>query len=184
MPKLSKDKRKAREMYPKRRKRQKVDPPPPTALPPPEALTAPVQLSQEAEDEAKALGLYAAVSRIPGAGTGLFTSRSIAKGARVIEYKGEVLTKTQYQERYPDEKKPPQYMAATQRGYVDAANPALSNYARFANGSHVTLRSGRHKKVATVNTELLGSGWIVSMMAIPENGELIYDYGKDFTILV
>jgi hypothetical protein len=90
-------------------------------------------MKQQKEDPTVTILTYVKDSTLgPKAGKGLFAGRSYKPNEKIIEYKGEHLTKQQYEDRYRY-KKPVYIYRRTADDYIDAADKGKSNMARYAN---------------------------------------------------
>lgn len=81
----------------------------------------------------KNLGLKVKKSTIPGAGQGLFTAKRFDANSRMIEYKGEKLTKKELDRRYPGDTVADYTIQVNRKWFVDARNSPTSSIARYAN---------------------------------------------------
>ena len=50
------------------------------------------------------MALVVRKSRLPGAGKGLFTTKPIGEGTRIIEYRGEIIAWKEYEKRVKENK--------------------------------------------------------------------------------
>ena len=102
------------------------------------------------------------------AGKGAFATRRIPKGARIVEYTGERISQDEADRRYPYDPDVPHHtflFNLEDDVVVDAA--VGGNPSRFINHS------------CEPNCEAViedGRIWIYALKAIPEGGELLYDY--------
>ena len=102
------------------------------------------------------------------AGTGAFATRRIPKGALIAEYTGERISQDEADRRYPYDPDEPHHtflFNLDEDVVVDAA--VGGNASRFINHS------------CEPNCEAVieeGRIWIYALKAIPEGGELLYDY--------
>ena len=102
------------------------------------------------------------------AGKGAFATRRIPKGARIVEYTGERIGQEEADRRYPYDPAVPHHtflFNLEDDVVVDAAHGG--NASRFINHS------------CEPNCEAViedGRIWIYALKAIPEGGELVYDY--------
>lgn len=113
-------------------------------------------------------------STIPGAGLGLFTKVDIAKGTRVIEYKGRI---TIWKEVKHDSTNMYLY-TINPRHVIDArrTKKALARYANDAKG--LTRIKGITNNCVYVNESL--RAFIEASKNIPAGAELLVDYGKAY----
>lgn len=114
-------------------------------------------------------------SKIPGSGKGLFTAVSIAKGTRIVEYKGRILT---WKEARQSETENPYLFYISPRNVIDARGykKALGRYVNDARGA---------KKIKGLknNCEYViekGKVYIDAMTDIPAGSELFVSYGKEY----
>ena len=101
---------------------------------------------------------------------GLYAKRDIAKGTRIIEYKGKIITRRQSEEnpKYDNEKAI--YLFNLNKRY-DLDGDFKFNTARLINHS------------CEPNCEVTGSGlkvWVYAIKNIKKNEELTYDYGFSY----
>lgn len=111
-------------------------------------------------------------SRIPGAGKGVFARRDIPADTFLGIYRGERLTPTQYETRYP--KKQAVYIMKLGRYYVDARDEGKSNWTRFVNASD----NPDHPLQA--NCMFFTGGHLRSIKDIPKGTELLVPYGNEY----
>ena len=149
------------------------------------------------------LGLRVGQSTIRGAGLGLYATRDIAKYTVIDQYRGEILTKQQYEQR------PSDYAIGISNGWMDDEDgmeidgepvrrvvPRVIDsirstdcYARFANqGTRRTTNAwlmserkfGRERARPRFQN---GSGsvvFLVSKKVIPAGSEILTDYGHGY----
>lgn len=101
-------------------------------------------------------------------GKGVFALRPIAKGERVVEYKGKVITEAAADRRYPDDEAKPAhtFLFLLESGMVIDANRE-GNSARWLN----------HSCAPNCETEEDGGRvFIQAIRAIKPGEELVYDY--------
>lgn len=113
-------------------------------------------------------------SNIPNAGLGLFTKKFIAKGTKIVQYKGKRRT-------WKDVKNEDGnfYIFYVTRSHIIDANNYKKSFARYINDA------GGLKKVkgCTNNTEFVREGDKVFVLAIKDiaaEGELFVGYGKEY----
>lgn len=115
--------------------------------------------------------VYVQKSTIPNAGNGLFAGKDFKAGQVIIPYEGERLTLKQKVARYP--KDDAKYLLQLGKDvFVDAADPAKSNMARYAN----------HKPLAQANAKLTARGNITAKKAIKKGTEIFVSYGRGFKL--
>ena len=119
--------------------------------------------------------LYVKHSTIPGAGKGLFTRKTIPKGKRIIEYKGNVTTWKEAEHKDGLNA----YIYYVNRYHViDASNnkKSLARYANDAKGSKKMNALTNNCKYEEDDTKV----FIVSKKEIPANSEILVGYGKQY----
>ena len=120
--------------------------------------------------------LHIKKSLLPGAGKGLFTKVPIKKGARIVEYKGEILTWKEV-EKMPDERNG--YVFYFNLKYVIDAWKTKKSVAHFANDAEgiVRVRSVHN------NSDYATKGkhcFIEATEDIPAKSEILVSYGKEY----
>jgi SET domain-containing protein len=114
-------------------------------------------------------------SGLSGAGKGLFTTKFIPKGTRIVEYLGTITSwkDVQHQEGKNG------YIFYVKRNHVIDAGPHPEAIARYANDA-----KGLSKQKGLVNNaEYLEEGsrvFIVAKKDIPAGAEIFVDYGKEY----
>lgn len=114
-------------------------------------------------------------STIPGAGKGLFTQKPIAKGTRIIEYKGKAST---WKDVSHDDGNNG-YIYYVSRNFVLDAQHDKTVLARYANDARGI---GRVKGIVN-NCEYVTEGTRVFIEAardIPAGGEILVSYGPEY----
>ena len=114
-------------------------------------------------------------SALPQAGKGLFTTKPIKKGTRIVEYKGKITT---WKEVNHEEGSNP-YIFYVKRDHVIDAKPFPKAKARFANDA----RGFRKIKGLVNNAKYVEEGLRVFIEAkkdIPPGSEILVDYGKEY----
>ena len=114
-------------------------------------------------------------STIPGAGKGLFTKKPIAKGTRIVEYKGKAST---WKEVNHDEGNNGYIYYVSRHFVLDAQHDktALARYANDARGI------GRVKGISN-NSHYVTEGnrvFIEAVKDIPARGEILVSYGPEY----
>lgn len=118
--------------------------------------------------------LFVDESTIPGAGKGLFTTIDIAKGARIVEYKGR---RTTWKEVKNDSTN--YYIYTINRNNVIDAQKTLSALARYANDAKGFTRV----KGITNNSVYVNDGnraYIEAVKNIAAGAEIFVDYTQDY----
>ncbi len=77
-------------------------------------------------------------SRLPGAGLGLFTTRAIREGSKIIEYRGEIIGYSEYRRRARYEQD--QYLFYVRRDRCIDAMHTPQYKARYANDAEGIVR--------------------------------------------
>ena len=101
---------------------------------------------------------------------GLYASKNIKKGSKIIEYKGKVITRREAEENTKYDNDKAIYLFNLNKRY-DLDGDFKFNTARLINHS------------CNPNCEVAGSGlkvWVYAIKDIKENEELTYDYGFSF----
>lgn len=113
-------------------------------------------------------------SSIPGAGMGLFTNKFIAKGTRIIEYKGRIRTwkEVEYEaENY--------YIFFVSEDHIIDASRHKKSIARYINDAR-----GLQKKKGLKNNAVFAIDglkvFVESTRNIPEGKEIFVGYGKEY----
>lgn len=113
-------------------------------------------------------------SNIPNAGLGLFTKEFIAKGTKIVQYRGKRRT-------WKDVKNEDGnfYIFYVTRNHIIDANNYKKSFARYINDA-----SGLKKvKGCTNNTEFVREGdkvFVIAIKDIAAGGELFVGYGKEY----
>jgi hypothetical protein len=114
-------------------------------------------------------------STLKGAGKGLFTTRDIPRGTKIVQYKGKV---TNWKE--VDSKEGLNgYIYYVNRHHVIDAQPATEAVARYANDAKGLVRTEGVSNNCTYIIEGL-KVYIKSMRHIPAGSELLVGYGKEY----
>jgi SET domain-containing protein len=114
-------------------------------------------------------------SKLPGAGKGLYTTKPIPKGTRIVEYKGKVTSWKEADHRNGANG----YIYYVKRYHVIDALPAVKALARYANDARGIARI----KGITNNSEYVEDGlkvYIQSTKDIPAKSEIFVGYGKEY----
>lgn len=119
--------------------------------------------------------LHTKRSQISGAGKGLFTKQFIAKGTRIIEYRGKITT----WKNIIAGKTFNGYVFYINRNYVIDAMTYKKALARYANDA-----SGLNRVKGVVNnTQYVPEGkrvYIDAIKDIPAGSEIFVSYGKEY----
>ncbi len=119
--------------------------------------------------------LYIKESNIPGAGMGLFTKEYIAKGTRIVEYKGKVTTwKEVVQGNHLN-----LYVFYITRNYVIDSMPYKKAFARYANdATGITKIKGlRNNSKYVVEKKRV---FVEAVKNILAGEEILVAYGKEY----
>ena len=114
-------------------------------------------------------------STLPGCGKGLFTNIYIAKGTRIIEYRGKVTTwkDADHQDGANS------YIYFVTKHHVIDGLPYENEMARYANDARGLTRI----KGITNNCQYVEDGvkiFIEAKKNIPAGSEILVDYGKEY----
>ncbi|RAV97772.1 SET domain-containing protein [Pseudochryseolinea flava] len=119
--------------------------------------------------------LFVKKSTIPNSGKGLFTKKAIAKGTRIVEYKGK---KSAWKD-VADEDGKNGYIFYVNRNHVINALPTKNALARYANDARGLVKiKGINNNCDYVTDGLIP--YIESKKDIPAGAEIFVDYGKDY----
>ena len=114
-------------------------------------------------------------STLKGAGKGLFTTRDIPRGKKIVEYKGKVTTWKEVDSRDGMNG----YIYYVNRNHVIDAADSKDALARYANDAKGLVRTDGVRNNCTYNIE--GKRvYIVSMKNIPAGSEILVGYGKEY----
>jgi len=119
--------------------------------------------------------VYIKKSTLPGIGKGLFTRRSISKGAIIIEYKGLITTFKKIQ----DNPAINPYVYYVNRNHVIDAMPFPGSLGRYANdAAGIVTMTGciNNAKFMVVNKKV----FFKAVMDILPGAEIFVSYGKDY----
>ena len=123
------------------------------------------------------MALIVKKSKIPGAGKGLFTTKPIAKGSRVIEYRGEIIAWKEYSQRVKENKDG--YLFFVSRKVCIDAFSTPQYKARYANDAMGYVRVKGVRNNSQYETE--GDRcFIVSTRNINAGEEIYVDYTRDY----
>jgi len=114
-------------------------------------------------------------STLPSAGKGLFTRKPIAKGTRIVEYKGKITT---WKEVDHDNGKNG-YIYYINRNHVIDAKPFSKTLGRYANDANGLKKI----KLVTNNARYVVDNlrvYIEAVKDIPAGGEILVRYGKEY----
>ena len=114
-------------------------------------------------------------STLKGAGKGLFTTKDIPKGKKIVEYKGKI---TKWKE-VNDRNGMNGYIYYVTRNHVIDAWDTKEALARYANDARGLLRTDGLSNNCTYRIEGLRV-YIYAMRNIPAGSELFVGYGKEY----
>lgn len=119
--------------------------------------------------------LFIGESKIPGAGKGLFTKEFIAKGTRILEYKGRITTwKEVLQGEHFNA-----YVYYLTRNHVIDAMPHKKSLGRYANDANGLTRIKGLKNNCRYVVEDKRV-FIEAVRGIPAFDEILVAYGKEY----
>ena len=123
------------------------------------------------------MALIVKKSKLPNAGKGLFTTKAIKSGSKVIEYKGEIITWKQYKVRVDNNEDG--YLFFISKALCIDAFPTPQFKARYANDAE-----GLSKIKGVKNNseyEIFGNKcFIVAKRDIKAGEEIFVDYTKEY----
>ena len=123
------------------------------------------------------MALIVKKSKLPNAGKGLFTTKAIAKGEKVIEYKGEIIEWKEYSKRVEQNKDGYLFYISKKR-CIDAF-PTPQYKARYANDANGLSKVSGLKNNAQYEVED-EKCFIVTTRDIKAGEEIFVDYSKDY----
>mmetsp|Transcript_68750 Transcript_68750/g.182887 ORF Transcript_68750/g.182887 Transcript_68750/m.182887 type:complete len:154 (-) Transcript_68750:168-629(-) len=124
-----------------------------------------------------------AVGPADGKGLGLFAVAPIPANTYLFDYEGELLSKAEYDARYPDRVSDYAVGIKAASGalqFVDAADPDRSGLARYMNHDHHQPNVGRRTLLPPAGSSDPPRVLMLSRCAIDEGEELCWDYGKGY----
>src|SRR4030095_15704964 len=113
-------------------------------------------------------------SSLPGAGKGLFTTKFIPKGTRIVEYKGRIVPWKEVSHKDAN-----RYVLYVNRSHVIDAEPYKKAMGRFANDARGLVRI----KGITNNSVYVKDGsrvFITANKNISPGSEIFVDYGREY----
>ena len=119
--------------------------------------------------------LYVKKSGLKGAGKGLFTSKPIARGKKIVEYKGDITTWKEVDSKDGMNG----YIYYVTRDHVIDAWKTKDALARYANDAKGLVREEGVLNNCTYQIEGLRV-FIYAMKNIPAGSELLVGYGKEY----
>jgi hypothetical protein len=123
------------------------------------------------------MSLIVKKSKLPNAGKGLFTTKAIKKGQKVIEYKGEIINWKEYGKRVKENKDGYLFWINNER-CIDAF-PTPQYKARYANDAAglSRMKGLRNNSVYEVIDDKC---YIVATRDIKAGEEIFVDYTKEY----
>jgi uncharacterized protein len=123
------------------------------------------------------MALIVKASQLPKAGKGLYTTKPIKKFAKIVEYRGEVITWKDYEKRVREDKDG--YLFYFNKDYCIDAYNTLQYKGRYANDAEGLHRVKGLKNNASY--EIFGNKcYIVAERDIEAGEEIFVDYTKDY----
>ncbi len=123
------------------------------------------------------MALIVKKSQLPQAGKGLFTTKSIKKNTKIIEYKGEIIDWKEYCKRVKEDKDG-YLFHITNKKCIDAYNTP-QHKARYANDARGLIKIKGLKNNAIYEV-IDGKCYIVSTRNINIGEEIFVDYTKEY----
>jgi uncharacterized protein len=123
------------------------------------------------------MALIVKKSQLPDAGKGLYTTKAIKKGSKVIEYRGEMITWKDYEKRVKEGKDG--YLFYINKNKCIDAYPTPQYKARFANDAHGLKRVKGLKNNAFYEIEG-DKCYIVADRDIKAKEEIFVNYTKEY----
>jgi len=123
------------------------------------------------------MALIIKTSKIPGAGKGLFTNKPIKKGAKVIEYKGEIIDWKEYEKRVKVDRDG--YLFFINRKHCIDAFSTPQYKARFANDATGITRVKGLKNNSSYEIDDLQC-FIIAEKDINAGEEILVSYTKEY----
>lgn len=116
-------------------------------------------------------------SQLPGAGKGLFTTKLIKKGQKIIEYRGEIIDWKEYCKRVKEDKDG--YLVyISRKKCIDAYNTPQYK-ARYANDAEGLIKDKRFKNNAEYQI-IDDKVYLVAKRDIQPGEEIFVSYSKDY----
>ena len=119
--------------------------------------------------------LFVRRSTLKGAGMGLFTSKPIAKGTKIVEYKGRITTWKEVDDRNGLNG----YIYYVNRNHVIDAWTYKAALARYANDAMGPIRTPGVRNNSKYDNEGL-KVYIYAVKNIPAGSEILVAYGKEY----
>lgn len=123
------------------------------------------------------MALIVKTSQLPKSGKGLFTTKPIKKGAKVIEYRGEIINWKEYEKRV--ERDEDGYLFFVNKNVcIDAFNTPQYK-ARYANDAEGLSQVKKYKNNCSYETEG-NQCFIVAQRDIKAGEEIFVSYTKEY----
>ncbi|GAB4205423.1 MAG: hypothetical protein Fur0023_14260 [Bacteroidia bacterium] len=123
------------------------------------------------------MALIVKKSQLPDAGKGLFTTKDIKKGSKIIEYRGEIIDWKEYCKRVKEDKDG--YMVyISRKKCIDAYNTPQYK-ARYANDAEGLIKYKKFKNNAEYQI-IDDKVYIVATRDIKAGEEIFVSYSKDY----
>jgi SET domain-containing protein len=119
--------------------------------------------------------LFIKRSTLAGAGKGLFTRKPIAKGEKIVEYRGEITTWKEVDDREGTNG----YIYYVNRNHVIDAWNNKDELARYANDARGLKRTPGITNNCTYEHEGVRV-FLIALKNIPAGGEIFVPYGKEY----
>jgi len=123
------------------------------------------------------MGLRVCPSSIPGAGNGLFATRTFIAGERIAKYYGERLSNEEYQARYVNQEMGVYGIEIDEETVLDARRTD-SGVARYACDYHGSPLGQNAEFVIVIDADGC-SVWIIALQTIRAGDEIFVDYGEE-----
>lgn len=123
------------------------------------------------------MALIVKKSQLPGAGKGLYTTKPIKKGTKIIEYRGEIINWKEYLKRVKEEKDGYLFYIRKDK-CIDAYNTPQykARYANDANGL-VRVKGLKNNAQYEIHNDRC---YIVATRDIKAGEEIFVDYTKEY----
>lgn len=123
------------------------------------------------------MALIVKTSQLPKSGKGLFTTKPISKGSKVIEYRGEIINWKEYEKRV--ERDEDGYLFFVNKNVcIDAFNTPQYK-ARYANDAEGLSQVKKYKNNCSYETEG-NKCYIVAQRDIKAGEEIFVSYTKEY----
>lgn len=123
------------------------------------------------------MALIVKTSQLPKSGKGLFTTKPIKKGSKVIEYRGEIINWKEYEKRV--ERDEDGYLFFVNKNYCIDAFHTPQYKARYANDAEGLSQVKKYKNNCSYETEG-NKCYIVAQRDIRAGEEIFVSYTKEY----